>query len=160
MILWHVSVAVAAVWFVFRDPRFDYRWLAVGSVLPMLDAVTGGKWIMHTLAFSVVLVTAVMLATVGRRPLRRMLLGVPIGALLYLVFSGAWNDGETLWWPAMGWQLGERPIPLVERGWVLTLVLEAVGAFLGIWGWRRARLGDPRHRRRLLQRGQLDFMVD
>lgn len=81
-------------------------------------------------------------------------------ALLYLVFSGAWNDGETLWWPAMGWQLGERPIPLVERGWALTLVLEAVGAFLVVLGWRQAGLGDPRHRRRLLQRGQLDFMLN
>ena len=30
------------VWFVFRDPRFDYRLLIVGSVLPLLDGVTGG----------------------------------------------------------------------------------------------------------------------
>ncbi|MDQ3738693.1 MAG: hypothetical protein M3337_05935 [Actinomycetota bacterium] len=155
-----MATSVAAVWLVFRDPGFDYRWLSVGSVLPMLDSVTGGKWIMHTLAFSVVLVTFVMLGTTGRRPVRRRLLGVPIGALMYLVFSGAWNDGDTLWWPAMGWGLGDRPIPLVERGLALTLLLEAVGAVLGVWGWRRARLGDPGRRCRLLHRGQLDFVVD
>lgn len=160
MILWHVSTAVAVVWFVFRDPRFDYRWLAAGSVMPMLESATGGKWIMHTLVFSVVLVMAVMLATVGRRPLRRMLLGVPIGALLYLVFSGAWNDGGTFWWPATGWEIGDRPIPFTERGWALTLALEAVGAVLCALGWRRARLGDADRRRRLVQRGHLDFMVN
>lgn len=160
MILWHVTSAVAVVWLVFRDPAFDYRWLAAGSVLPMLDAVAGGKWIMHTLAFSVVLVTVVMLGTIGRRPLRRRLLGVPIGALLYLVFSGAWNDGDTLWWPALGWQLGDRPIPLVERGLAFTVVLEVTGVVLGVWGWRRAGLGRPDRRERLLRGGQVDFVVD
>ena len=31
------ATAVVTVWFVFRDPRFDYRLLVVGSVLPLLD---------------------------------------------------------------------------------------------------------------------------
>lgn len=160
MILWQVSTAVAAVSFVFRDPRFDYRWLAIGSVLPLLDAVTGGKWLMHTLAFSVVVVIVVMLSTIGRRRVRRTLLGLPIGALLYLVFSGAWNDAETLWWPATGWGLGNRQLPLVERGAPLTVALEAIGAVLVVWGWRLAGLADRDRRRRLLRDGNLDFMVN
>ena len=41
--LWFVSTAVLTVWFVFRDPRFDYRLLIVGSVLPDLDGLFGGR---------------------------------------------------------------------------------------------------------------------
>ena len=37
-----VGTSIATVWFVFRDPRFDYRLLIVGSVLPLADGVTGG----------------------------------------------------------------------------------------------------------------------
>ena len=36
------ATAIVTVWFVFRDPRFDYRLLIVGSVLPLADGVTGG----------------------------------------------------------------------------------------------------------------------
>jgi len=34
VIAWFAVTAVAAVWFVFRDPRFDYRLLIVGAVVP------------------------------------------------------------------------------------------------------------------------------
>ena len=40
---------VITVWFVFRDPRFDYRLLIVGSVLPRLDGSPAGMRWMHTL---------------------------------------------------------------------------------------------------------------
>ena len=33
MLFWFVGTAVVAVWFVFRDPAFDYRLLIVGSLL-------------------------------------------------------------------------------------------------------------------------------
>ena len=32
---WFIGTAIVAVWYVFRDPRFDYRLLVVGSVLPL-----------------------------------------------------------------------------------------------------------------------------
>ena len=39
MLLWFLGTGIATVWFVFRDPRFDYRVLALGLLLP--DAVDG-----------------------------------------------------------------------------------------------------------------------
>lgn len=161
LILWHVATAVAAVAAVFGDPRFDYRLLLVGSVLPMLDAVTGGRWIMHTLMFSVALVVVVMLATIGRREVRRRWLALPIGTLLYLVFSASWNDAATFWWPAGGWSaLGDQDVPFVGRPWVVTAGLEVAGLALVMWGWRRARLSEQGRREDLLREGHLDFVVN
>ena len=85
MFFWFIGTAIVAVWYVFRDPRFDYRLLVVGSVLPLGDALfalgdgPGMRW-MHSLAFSVALLAAVMAITAGRKPqrkLRRMRSGCP-----------------------------------------------------------------------------------
>ena len=84
MFFWFVGTAVLTVWYVFRDPRFDYRLLVVGSVLPLGDALfapgdgPGMRW-MHSLAFSVALLVVVMAVTAGRKPHRKRLLGLPIG---------------------------------------------------------------------------------
>ena len=160
MICWQVATAVATVSWVFRDPRFDHRLLIVGTVLPLLDAVTGGTWVMHSLAFSVAVGILVIAGTVGRRPLRRRLLALPIGTMLYLVFSGAWNDADALWWPFNGAELGERSIPLVERGWPLTIVLELAGMAAVAWGVRRAGLTNPARLARFADDGRLDFVVN
>ena len=72
MLFWFVGTAVVTVWFVFRDPLFDYRLLVVGSVLPSaVDALFGGARLMHTLVFSVVLLVVLMLATPARSQIRR-----------------------------------------------------------------------------------------
>ena len=63
MFLWFIGTAVITVWYVFRDPRFDYRLLIVGSLLPELDALAGGMRWMHSLVFSVALLVVVMVAT-------------------------------------------------------------------------------------------------
>src|SRR5262245_16240084 len=118
MFLWFIGTAVVTVWLVFRDPRFDYRLLIVGAVLPLLvDALTGGAWVLHSLAFSVVLLVVIMLATRGRRQLRRTLLGLPLGTLLHLVFDGAWADTNVFWWPFSGASFGDSDLPETGRGW-------------------------------------------
>ena len=155
MFLWFVGTAVITIWLVFRDPRFDYRLLVVGSVLPLLvDAVTGGAWVLHSLTFSVALLIVVMLATRGRRDLRRTLLGLPLGTLLHLVFDGAWTDTDTFWWPFSGAYLGESDLPEVGRGW-WNLLLEVVGIAIVVWIVRRARLTETEARRRFFSTGQL-----
>src|SRR5690606_16128457 len=85
MLLWFLGSALGAVWLVFRDRRFDVRLLAVGAVLPELDVVFGGARVMHSLVFSLVLLAVVMAATFGRRPARKLWLGLPIGTMLHLV---------------------------------------------------------------------------
>jgi hypothetical protein len=157
--LWFIGTAIVTVGVVFRDPRFDYRLLVVGAVLPLGDGVFGGARVLHTLAFSVVLLVVIMLATSGRRPVRKLLLGLPIGMILHLVFDGAWGDTEVFWWPAFGWSFGDAPLPEFDRGW-WTPLLEVVGFALCAWLLRRNRFGDPARRRQFLCDGHLDAVPD
>jgi len=154
MFFWFIGTAVLAVWYVFRDPRFDYRLLVVGAVLPDLDQVTGGMWVLHTLVFSVALLAVVMVATTGRRATRKLLLGLPIGTFLHLVFDGAWATTKVFWWPFGGVDLSGHDLPSVQRG-PIGIALEAAGIAMVVWIWRRSGLGDPARRRRALTTGQL-----
>jgi hypothetical protein len=156
---WFVGTAVASVWYVFRDPRFDYRLLIVGSVLPIADGLfawsdgPGMRW-MHSLLFSVVLLGVVMAVSVGGRPLRKLLLGLPIGTFLHLVFDGAWATTRVFWWPFGGWGIDDAPLPEAQRGW-WNVLLELAGLVIVAWAWRRAGLGEPRRRRHVLATGRL-----
>jgi hypothetical protein len=156
---WFIATSILTVGLVFRDPRFDYRLLIVGSVLPLADGVTGGAAVLHSLTFAVALLAVVMLATIGRRPVRKVLLGLPIGMILHLVFDGAWSRTEVFWWPFFGWSFDDAPLPEVDRG-AWTIVLEVVGVALCVWLWRRNRLGDGEHRRQFLRDGRLDAIPD
>lgn len=154
MFLWFVATSIATVWFVFRDPRFDYRLLIVGSVLPLADGVTGGAAVLHTLAFSLALLALVMVVTAGRRPVRKLLLGLPIGTMLHLVFDGAWADSDLFWWPIGGWGFDDAALPEVSRGW-WDVALELVAVAILAWVWRSSELSDPAARRRFWREGRL-----
>lgn len=154
MLLWFLGAALAAVWYIFRDPRFDVRLLAVGAVLPELDGLFGGARVMHSLAFSLVLLAGAMAATVGRRPARKLWLGLPIGTLLHLVFDGAWTNARVFGWPLGGWSFEDAALPAVERGW-WNVPLELVGLIALVWFWRRAGLGQAERRRDLVRTGRL-----
>ena len=154
MFFWFIGTAILTVWFVFRDPFFDYRLLIVGSVLPLADVFSGGAGVLHTLVFSLLLMVIVMLSTVGRRPVRKLLLGLPIGTMLHLVFDGAWATTALFWWPLGGWSFEELRLPEASRGW-LTVLFELAGIVMVAWIWRRSRLGDPVARRAFLHDGRL-----
>lgn len=154
MFLWFLGMTLGAVWYVFRDPRFDVRLLAVGAVLPELDGLFGGARVMHSLAFSLVLLALVMVLTVGRRSARKLCLGLPIGTMLHLVFDGAWADAHVFGWPLGGRSFEDAALPTVERGW-WNLPLELVGLAVLVWFWRRAGLADPARRRELWRTGRL-----
>jgi membrane-bound metal-dependent hydrolase YbcI (DUF457 family) len=154
MFLWFVGTAIVAVWFVFRDPRFDYRLLVVGSVLPLLDALFGGARVMHTLAFSLAVLVAAMLLTVNRRRARRLWLGLAIGTLLHLIFDGAWTNTDVFWWPFGGWSFEDARLPEAARGW-WNVPLELAGLAILVWVWRTARLADPARRRAVVRTGGL-----
>jgi hypothetical protein len=154
MFLWFIGTAVLTVAYVFRDPTFDYRLLIVGSVLPLADAVTGGPGVLHTLLLSLVLMVVVMLSSVGRRPVRKLWLGLPIGTMLHLVFDGAWATTELFWWPLGGWSFEELELPEASRGW-LNVAFELAGLVMVVWIWRRSHLSDPAARRAFVQHGRL-----
>lgn len=154
MLLWFVATAVLSVHFVFRDPRFDYRWLVVGVLLPdVVDVWFGGARVMHSLTGAVGALVLVMLVTAGRRPIRKRLIAIPIGMLLHLVFDGAFDATNVFWWPFTS-GFGDAELPVVSRGW-WNLGLEAIGAALLVWAWRLFGLADPERRALLRSQGQL-----
>ena len=158
MLLWFVGTGVVIVWWVFRDPAFDYRLLIVGSVLPVAELAFGGARVLHSVTFAVVLLAVLMLATPGRKPIRKMLLGLPIGLLLHLVVTGAWRTARVFWWPFGGFGFGDAPHPIAERGW-WNVPLELIGLGLCWWVHRRAGLADPDRRARFRRTGQLALPV-
>lgn len=160
MFFWFLGTVVVAVWFVFRDPAFDYRLLLVGAVLPaVVDAAFGGARVLHSVTFSVVLLGGLMLATSGRRPIRKMLLGLPVGTLLHLVVTGAWMNTTVFWWPFGGFSFDGAPHPVAERGW-WNVPFEAVGLWLCWWVVKRAELADPERRERFKRTGQLSLPIE
>jgi hypothetical protein len=84
-----------------------------------------------------------------------MLLGLPIGMILHLVFDGAWNNTEVFWWPFFGLGFDDSGLPITERGW-WSLVLETVGIAICVWLWRHNGLGSAARRSEFLRDGQLD----
>ena len=154
MFLWFIGGAWLLVYAVFQSPALDYRMVAVGAVLPLLDGVTGGPWVLHTLLFSVILLAAVMLATRQRRLVRRRWLGLPIGTFMHLVLDGVWTNSNVFWWPFLGTSFGNERLPELDRGG-LSVLLELAGAAAIAYGWRRFGFDDRRVRDRFVASGQL-----
>ena len=155
MLLWFMGTAVLTVWFVFRDPAFDYRLLLVGAVLPdVIDVPLGRAGWAHSLTVAVVVLVVVMMATPRRSAVRRLLLALPIGMLLHIVWDGAFTSAEVFWWPfSGGW--GDVDVPSVARGWwnVPLEMAGLAGAGLGVAHVRAGR--RRRDRRRWLRDGRL-----
>jgi hypothetical protein len=157
MFLWFVSFSVLGVFVVFRDPAIDYRLIALGAVLPdVVDAVVRhGVGPMHSVVVAVGMLTVVMGATVGRRTLRRRLLAIPIGVFAHLALDGSWTSTPVFWWPLAGHD-GRRPLPSLDRGVAVAVLLEVVGAVGLLYAYRRFRLDIPRNRSLLLTSGRID----
>ena len=156
MFVFFAVCAMVVVLFVFDSPAVDYRWVALGGVLPLVEAVTLRPLILHTLVGSVLLMVIVMAATVGRRLVRRRWLGVPIGTFVFLVVSGVWARTELFWWPFAGLDgIAERPLPEFDRPLALLIVLEvaAIGAALVLA--RRLGLDEPANRQAFVRTGRV-----
>jgi hypothetical protein len=156
MFFWFIGTAIVAVWFVFHDPRFDYRCLLVGALLPdVTDGPFGGARVMHSVLGSVGLLVIVMAVTVGRRPIRRCLLAIPIGTFLHLVFDGAFATTKVFWWPFGGLSFHHAALPSWHRGgW--DVLLELFGLALCAWAVRNFGLTDPARRRTFWRTGVLE----
>jgi hypothetical protein len=155
VLLWFVGGAVVAVWLVFRDPRIDYRVVALGAVLPdLVDPFLGGASALHSVTASIVLLVVVMLATIGRRDARRRWLGLPIGTFMHLVLDGAFTSTRVFWWPFTGLSLPDARLPSIDRG-AWNVLLEVAGAALLVWWGRQVGLDDPAARKGFLRTGQV-----
>ena len=154
MLVWYAALAAIGVWAVFDSPALDYRMVMLGAVLPVPELALGRPGPLHSLTTAVAVLAAVMLATRGRRLVRRRWLGIPIGLFAHLVLSGVWADTDAFWWPLTGLALSGAEPPELARG-ALTLVLEIVGIAAALWWHRRVGLDDPAARLGFLRTGQL-----
>ena len=125
MLFWFIGTSVASVWSVFRDPKFAYRWVIVGALVPVFSVVT-----------VVGMLVAVMLLTIGKnvskKTVRKNFLALTIGLFMHLVFDGAFLSTKMFWWPLAGLSVDGYAIPLVERGF-LNIPFEIVGVGLILW---------------------------
>lgn len=98
MLFWYAATAVLVIHYVFTDPQFDYRMLIIGSTVPVIGDITGG-WLtaLNSITIAVAALIGVMATTIGRRPRRRFLLGLPIGFLLHSVFGASWATNKVFW---------------------------------------------------------------
>lgn len=156
MFFWFVAAAVLMVLFVFDSPAMDYRWVAAGGVLPLVEALTGRPWILHTLLGSVLLMGLVMAGTVGQRVRRRAWLGVPIGTFVFLIAAGVWLRSELFWWPVGGFDaIGTGPLPEYDRPLVVLVLLEAVGFGAVVVIGHRLGLGERANRDHFVRTGRV-----
>lgn len=154
MLLWFVGPSVLIVWSVFRSPSADYRVVAVGSLIPLVELPFGEPRLLHSLGGAAVLLGAVMVGARGHRLVQRRLLGLPIGVLLHLVLDGAWADTEAFWWPVFGTSWSTADLPELGRGG-LNLLLEGLGAGACWYAYRRFRLDEPDRRALFLHTGRV-----
>jgi hypothetical protein len=154
VVLWFVGPSILIVWSVFRSPSADYRIVALGSLLPLLELPIGEPRLLHALAGAAAALVVVMVAGRGRRVVQRRWLGVPIGMMLHLVLDGAWADTDAFWWPFLGVEWSTSELPELGRG-ALNVVLEVVGAAVCWWLYRRFRLDEPERRAAFLRTGRV-----
>ena len=155
MFLWFLGTAIVSVWFVFRDPAFDYRLLCLGALLPdIVDPWFGGARALHSMTVSIAVLIAVVVASAGRKKWRKAALGLPIGMMLHLVYDGAFSNTNLFWWPIGGLKFGDAQLPSVARGWI-DLPLELIGLGALWWVWRTSNLQSKECRARFLRTGRL-----
>ena len=154
MVLWFVGPSILIVWLVFRSPSADYRLVAAGSLVPLLELPIGEPRLLHALAGAAAVLALVMLAGRGRRVVQRRWLGVPIGMMLHLVLDGAWADAEAFWWPFLGIEWSTAELPEIGRG-AFNVVLELIGAAVCWWLYRRFCLDEPARRADFIRTGRV-----
>jgi hypothetical protein len=159
MFFWFCGTSLVSVWFVFKDPAIDHRVVVLGALLPdLIDAPFGGARIAHAVVFPVAVLMLVMLATRGRRQLRRRLVMLAVGLFLHLVFDGGLGNARVFWWPFSGLSLPDATLPVVDRG-LVNIVLELVGLGMCAWFWRRFGLSERSRREVFVRTGRLDRSV-
>ena len=152
---WFLTLSIVGVALVFDSPNLDYRLVAFGSLLPIIEIFFGGPWIGHTLIFPVAVMSLIMLVARGKRLVQRRWLGLPIGLFAHLVLDATWARTKVFWWPFTGFDsLGGSRVPETEW-WPMNLVLEIIGVIVGCWLWKKFRFKDKTYREAFIREGKL-----
>ena len=156
MFLWFCISSILGVALIFRSPFLDYRLLAVGSALPLLETLAGFQWIFHSLFFGVFVLMLVMLLGKGKRNIQKKLLPIPIGLLTHLILDGTWTQKEIFWWPITGRDLVGGEVDRLEFSLLPTgVILEILGVALAVYGFKNFRLREQANRSAFIKKGHL-----
>ena len=140
---------------IFRSPFLDYRLVAIGALLPVLETTLGFKWLLHTLIFSVGVLILVMLLGKGKRRLQRKFLPVPIGLLAHLVLDTTWTEKEIFWWPFTGSENFGNEVSRLEFSFSTGLILEFLAIIIAVWGWKKFDMKNSVNRSAFKSHGHL-----
>lgn len=171
MLFWHIGGVILLFRYVFRDPKVDVRFLALGALLPNLvdkplgtiafaDDFGADRIYGHTLAFSTLIMIVTLLGT-RRGRVRRQWMALAIGAMLHLVLDGMWASGAVLFWPLLGAEFPMGVVPYWEGffqrevwSWG-TIITELAGLLYLVYLWFLCDLSDHRARTTFLSTGRL-----
>lgn len=166
--LWHLGGVVFLFRWIFRDPKVDLRFLALGAVLPMVvdgawglfPSVTAGtKLASHSLVTAVLLMSVIMIVT-KRGPGRKPWMAMSVGVFFHLLLDGMWAEQQTFLWPLFGWSFAE-PVAGAHSLFVsaldgkLRLAQELLGLVYLVALWVIGGLGDRDRRSAFIATGQL-----
>lgn len=174
MLAWHLASITFLFRWIFRDPKVDVRFLALGAVLPdvidmtlatILGTESAELW-GHSLAVPTLFGIAVVVATRrGRR--RRGWMALVVAWLLHLLVDAMWVDAMVFLWPAFGWEvIGETGGSFWSGAWdramsdVWRWVLEAIGLAYLAWLTHSAGVLQREGRARLVETGRLGKRSD
>jgi hypothetical protein len=146
MLLWFIGGVLAVVWNVFHDVTIDYRFLVAGVLLPDVADIVTRRLLAHSIVTAVGALAIVMLATWGRRPIRKKLVMVPFGMLVHLVLDGAFNRTKVFWWPVTGGAAVRARVLSLDRPVWMIVLMELAGAAMIVWVWptiMRTRNPEP-----------------
>ncbi|MDP6965330.1 MAG: hypothetical protein QGI12_05305 [Acidimicrobiales bacterium] len=156
MFLWFCVTSVLGIAVIFRSPFLDYRLLALGALLPLVETMLGFQWLFHTLFFGVLVLSSIMLLGRGNRKIQQKLLPLPIGLLTHLVLDGTWTETEIFWWPVTGRDLLGTEVSRLEFSFLPTgMILEILGVIITLWAWRKFELNKQVNLKAFLKNGHL-----
>lgn len=171
MVAWHVGAALFLFRWIFRDPKVDVRFLALGALLPDLidlplgtlvfarSVSTGEAWAHSLLAPTVVTVVVLVLTRRGRR--RRAWMALAVGMFFHLLLDGMWTKTEVFLWPLFG-AIPSGPSPYWSDALSRALddpwrwARELAGSLYLVYVWAQSGLGDPDRRREAVRTGRLE----
>jgi hypothetical protein len=165
MFFWFVSLSVAGVLLVFRDPRLDHRLVALGSVLPLaVDFIIGAArghfgeaGPFHAIVTMVSVLAVAMVSSIGNRVRRKRLLAVAIGGFAHLVLDGSWLDSKSFLWPITQQGFSAR-LQLLQRSLLLNIAMELVGIGAAFFLFKRCRLDNAARRKAFFAGGSMELL--
>ena len=109
IILWTTSFSIFLFLYIFKDKNADLRFVILGSLFPvffdfllyLFGVAQHGKFIGHSIFFTIILFFLVMVITKRGTLFRSNALLFSIGSFFYLVLSFTWLNQQVIFYPLL-----------------------------------------------------------